>query len=89
MENAMYVDVKVEGINEEIKMEIDDKIEQKKPGGGTSDYEELDNLPRINGVKLLGNKTSEDLRLQPEGDYLTNEDIEREVVDIDFSDYFK
>lgn len=89
MENAMYVDVKVEGINEEIKMEIDDKIEQKRPDGNTSDYEELDNLPRINGVKLLGNKTSEDLRLQPEGDYLTNEDIEREVVDIDFSDYFK
>lgn len=89
MENAMYVDVKVEGINEEIKMEVDDKIEQNKPGSGISDYEELDNLPRINGVKLLGNKTSEDLKLQPEGEYLTNEDIEREVVDIDFSDYFK
>lgn len=89
MENAMYVDVKVEGINEEIKMEVDEKIEQNTPGSGIDDYEELYNLPRINGVKLLGNKTSEDLKLQPEGEYLTNDDIEREVVDIDFSDYFK
>jgi len=31
------------------------------PAGGTSNYEELENLPSINGVSLIGNKTSEDL----------------------------
>ena len=35
-------------------------------GGGTSDYEELDNLPKINNVELIGNKTSSDLGLQAE-----------------------
>ena len=32
-------------------------------GGGTTDYEELDNLPKINGVELVGNKTASDLLL--------------------------
>lgn len=30
-------------------------------GGGTFDYDELDNKPTINGVELVGNKTTEDL----------------------------
>lgn len=75
--------------NEEIDMEVEDKIE--KPGGstgGSSDYEELDNLPRINGVKLVGNKTAKDLKVQPEGNYLTNDNFEKENIDIDFSKYF-
>lgn len=32
-------------------------------GGGTSDYEELENKPSINGVTLSGNKTTSDLNL--------------------------
>lgn len=32
-------------------------------GGGTTDYEKLDNLPKINGVELVGNKTAADLLL--------------------------
>lgn len=32
-------------------------------GGGTTDYDALDNRPQINGVTLEGNKTSEDLKL--------------------------
>lgn len=32
-------------------------------GGGTSDYEQLSNLPQINDVTLIGNKTSSDLGL--------------------------
>lgn len=32
-------------------------------GSGTSDYPELDNKPSINGVELVGNKTSEELGL--------------------------
>ncbi len=34
-------------------------------GGGTSDYDELQNKPEINGVELTGNKTSNELNLQP------------------------
>lgn len=33
-------------------------------GGGTTDYEELDNKPSINGVTLVGDKTSEDLHIK-------------------------
>ena len=33
--------------------------------GGTSNYPELANKPRINGVELVGNKTSEDLGIEP------------------------
>lgn len=32
-------------------------------GGGTSDYEELENKPSINGVTLSGNKTTSDLNM--------------------------
>ena len=42
-------------------------------GSGTSNYERLSNKPHINGVELIGNKTSEDLGLQPAGEYLTEE----------------
>lgn len=34
------------------------------PSGGTSDYNLLKNLPQINGVKLLGNITDEQLDIQ-------------------------
>ena len=35
-------------------------------GGGTSDYNDLDNKPKINNVTLSGNKNSHDLGLMPE-----------------------
>lgn len=35
-------------------------------GSGTSDYPQLNNKPQINGVTLIGNKTSADLGLMPE-----------------------
>lgn len=40
-------------------------------GGGTTDYTTLTNKPSINGVELSGNKTADDLNLQPKGDYAT------------------
>ena len=43
-------------------------------------YEELEDLPQINEVTLIGNKNSEDLHLQDEMDYLTNLEIE-ELLD--------
>ena len=36
-------------------------------GGGTGDYNDLISKPSINGVKLVGNKTSEDLYIVSEG----------------------
>lgn len=43
-------------------------------GSGVSDYALLSNKPRINGIILNGNKTAEELGLQPKGDYaLRNE----------------
>lgn len=48
-----------------------------KPTGGTSDqptttanYNELTNKPSINGVTLIGNKSLDNLGIQPKGDYL-------------------
>ncbi len=41
--------------------------------GGSSDYSDLTNKPKINNVELNGNKTSSDLGLQPAGNYLTSE----------------
>lgn len=42
-------------------------------GGGTSDYTNLTNKPKINNVELKGNKTLNDLGIQPAGNYLTEE----------------
>lgn len=43
--------------------------------GGTSDYNELQNKPSINGIVLEGNKTTADLNLQPAGEYATLENL--------------
>lgn len=40
-------------------------------GGGVSSYNDLADRPRIGGVLLEGNKTAQDLGLQPKGDYAT------------------
>ena len=40
-------------------------------GAGTTDYTQLENKPQINSVELTGNKTLNDLGIQPKGNYLT------------------
>ena len=40
-------------------------------GGGTSDYEDLDNKPQINGVTLIGDKSAADLGLAAASDIPT------------------
>jgi hypothetical protein len=40
---------------------------------GSTDYENLTNKPAINSVTLSGDKSLEDLGIQPAGDYLTEE----------------
>ena len=44
--------------------------------GGTTDYEELDNKPKINGVTLVGDKSSQDLHINEcECEELTEEQM--------------
>lgn len=40
---------------------------------GTTNYQELENKPKINDIELDGNKSLEDLGIQPKGDYLKEE----------------
>ena len=42
------------------------------PGAGTNDYNDLVNKPSINGVELVGDKTTEELDILP----LTNAEID-------------
>lgn len=45
-------------------------------GFGTSNYEKLKNKPSINSVELIGNKTSDDLKLQGKIESITAHDID-------------
>ena len=47
------------------------------------DYNAAQNKPSVNGVTLVGNKTSEDLGLQPAGDYITNDEADAKFIDED------
>jgi hypothetical protein len=55
-------------------------------GSGVSDYALLSNKPSINKVVLNGNKTAEELGLQPKGDYALRSELP-EVPDM--NDYAK
>lgn len=44
-------------------------------GGGTTNYEDLSNKPKIGDVELSGTKTLAQLGIQPEGDYATNAEV--------------
>lgn len=48
----------------ELTMELSDVIEIE--GGGSSNYNDLTNKPRINNIELIGNKTTSDLGLDIE-----------------------
>lgn len=52
------------------------KIGQGTPLSTISDYEKLKNKPHINGIELIGDKTTEDLLLQRIMRRITNEEIE-------------
>lgn len=47
------------------------------------DYNQAQNKPSINGVALVGDKTSSDLGLQPAGDYITNDEADAKFIDED------
>ena len=40
---------------------------------GTHNYDQLYNKPKINDVEIIGEKSLDDLGIQPKGDYLTEE----------------
>lgn len=62
-------------VNEEI--EIDGiELDVVKEKVVTSNYDELNNLPQINDVELVGNKTAKDLMLQETMTALTNLELE-------------
>ena len=55
----------IEGNNIKLKQEGNQlKISSIGGGGGVSDYNELDNKPKINGIELKDNLTTEDLGIQ-------------------------
>ena len=51
-------------------------ISNTSGGFGTNNYEKLKNKPSINSVELLGNKTSDDLKLQSKMESITAHDID-------------
>lgn len=50
---------------------------------GTSNYNELINKPQINNIALIGNKTLDDLGIQPKGDYALTSDIPTSTSDLE------
>lgn len=57
-------------------------------GSGTTDYNDLENKPQINGVELIGNKTSSDLKMytKEEVDYLLADKMDKPYYDISITD---
>lgn len=45
-------------------------------GGGTNDYNSLIHKPSINGVTLIGDKTSDEIHVQAKMDIITEQDID-------------
>lgn len=46
----------------------------------TDNYNSLTNKPQINGITLNGNKTADELNLQPKGDYATKDYVKQEIA---------
>lgn len=70
---VVTVEVEVEGDGitpEELEEAIKDYF-AKNPIKVIAKYPDLEEKPKINGVELKGDKTAKDLKLQPEGSYLT------------------
>ena len=49
-------------------------------GGGTTNYEDLSNKPKIGDVELVGTKTLVQLGIQPAGDYATETYVTEQIV---------
>lgn len=71
----------------EILYQIVDELEAQGGGGGTTDYTDLDNKPKINNVTLSGNKTGSDLGLASTSD-ITAAVNALDVAEVGGSTYF-
>ena len=49
-------------------------------GGGTTNYEDLSNKPKIGDVELVGTKTLVQLGIQPAGDYATETYVTEQIA---------
>lgn len=56
--------------------------------GGTTNYNDLENIPQINGIEIIGNKTSSDLKMytQEEVDYMLADKMDKPYVPIEITD---
>lgn len=50
--------------------------------GGTSDYNKLKNQPSVNDITLVGNKTLDELGIQPAGDYVEQTEFAEQLDEI-------
>ena len=57
------IDPKDLNLQDAAGMQLVEVIRNLADDSGTTDYEDLENLPKINGVTLVGNKSSEDLNI--------------------------
>ena len=62
--------------------------EGEQGSGGTTNYNDLENKPSINGVELIGNKTSGDLKMytKEEVDYLLADKMDKPYTSIEITD---
>lgn len=58
---------------EELLLELKQAIEESSGGGGTTNYNQLSNRPKINDITLEDNKTGADLGLVDQSATLTSE----------------
>lgn len=71
-------DVSIDGIyyipkeNSVAESMLTEEVREKLNRQAITDYNELTGKPQINSVELTGNKTLEELGIQPKGDYLTS-----------------
>ena len=57
--------------------------------GGTSDYNDLKNKPKINEIELEGNKTLDELGIQPKGDYASKKELANKASINDMTNYIE
>lgn len=64
---------------------IEGNVISATSSGGTTDYEQLENLPKINGVELLGDKSTSELGIEiPDiSNYYTKEEVDNIVGNIE------
>lgn len=65
--------VEFEALSSSFDVEFDTALEITEIDYSKINYEKVKNKPKINDIELLGNKTAEELGLQPKGEYLTEE----------------